>query len=54
MPEYAGICVNIPKLREWIFFTFPHCNPLLTGTRGYLFQRLHETRSYALEEHETV
>ena len=39
MREYAKICLND------FSFIFPHCNPLSTWRRGYLFQRFHKTKS---------
>ena len=61
MPEYTWICLNMPGY-AWICLTclngfcfiFPRCNPLSTWRRGYLFQRLHKTRSFSLNENETV
>ena len=54
MPEHVWICHNMPKLPEWIFFTFPFCNNLSARTSGYLPQRLNDTRNYSLEEHEAA
>ena len=59
VPEYAGKCMNIPK-SVWIAFFSPFptspfvWQSLSTSTRGYLFERLQETRSYSRKEHETV
>ena len=60
MPEYVRICVNIPKYAWMAFgFTFLHF-PIgftIPWKRGYLFERLQETREttgYSLKEHETV
>ena len=49
MPEYAWICL----LNDFCF-TFSHCNPLSAWRHGYLFQHLHETRSYSLKKYEAV
>ena len=54
MPEYAEICLNVPKSACIAFFLFPHCNPLSTSERGYFFQCLHETRSYSLRDYEVI
>ena len=54
MSEYAGIYINMPKSAWMAFFIFSHCNPLSTWTRGYLFQRLHKTRTFSPEENEAV
>ena len=61
MPDYLWICPNISEyarvrlnLPEWLSFTFLLCNTLPTWTPGYLFQRLSNTRSHSLEEHEIV
>ena len=54
MPEYARICLNMPK-SAWMafFFQFPISVFVLqshfTWTRGYLFECLLETEGY---EHE--
>ena len=59
VPEYAGKCMNIPK-SVWIAFVSPFptspfvWQSLSTSTRGYLFERLQETRSYSRKEHEAV
>ena len=37
-----------------ICFTFPSCNLVSTSARSYLCERLHETRTYSLKEHEIV
>ena len=57
-PEYVWMFGN---MRECTYihlngscFTFARCNHLFTWTLGYLCQRLHETRSYSLKEHEVV
>ena len=50
MPEHAEIYVNLPKSAWIAFVLFPHCNPLSTWMRGYLFQALWKTRSYCLIE----
>ena len=39
MPQYLWICLNC--LNDFCF-TFPHCNPLPTWKRNYLFRRLCE------------
>ena len=49
MREYAEIYVNMPK-SAWMTFVL-HFHILMCG---YLFQRVHETRSYGLKEHEAV
>ena len=59
MPEYVGICVNTPKLPEWLLFyvsPFLHLfyNPFSTWALDYLFERLEETRAYNLKEYEAV
>ena len=58
MPESAGICQNMRECakicQNGLCFKYPHCNPLPTLTRGYFYQRLHETESYSLKEHEDV
>ena len=57
--EYAEICVNMPK-SVWRAFAlrFPVSpfvlQSLPTWTRGYLFERLQDTRGYSLKEHEVV
>ena len=57
------ICLNIPEytinLPEYLLFynsPFPYLfyNPFSTWTRGYLFERLQETRGYSLKEQEAV
>ena len=58
MPGYVWICWDMRKYAKislnGLCFIFPHCNPLSTWRRGYLFQRLHKTRSLILNENEAV
>ena len=59
MPEYAGIYVNMPKSAWMAFvlcFPIPHLfyNSFSTWTRGYLVERLQETRGHSLKEHKAV
>ena len=35
-------------------FTLNHCNHMSTWTGASLLQRLHQTRSYSLKQHEVV
>ena len=51
IPGYAWICLNLP---EWLLFYISPLNPLSTWRRGYLFQRLHKTRGFSLNENEAV
>ena len=55
MPEYTKTCVNMPK-SAWMAFVlhFPIVIPWRLECVVTLFQRLHETRSYSLKEHEPV
>ena len=59
MPEYAGICMDMPK-SAWLTFVwhFPISPFVLqffsTLASGYLFELLQETRGNSLEEHEAV
>ena len=46
--EYAQICLN------GFCLIFPYCNALSPWTRAYLFQCLHKTRSFSLEENDAV
>ena len=48
MPEYAKICMNVPKSAWMAFVLFLYCNPLSTWMCGYLFQCLYKPRSYSL------
>ena len=48
MYECVYICLN------GCYFTFTHCKILSAWTRGCLFQRLHESESRNLNEHETA
>ena len=41
IPEYAKMCVNMPKSAWMTFLAFPHSNSLSIWTHGYLFQSLH-------------
>ena len=46
MPEYAGICVDMPKSACMAFVVlFPIAFPCPLEMHGYLFQRLNETGS---------
>ena len=55
MSAYAGMCVNMPK-SAWmdfvLHFPFPNLfyNRLSSSTRGYLVERLQETRGYSLKD----
>ena len=59
MPEYVRICVNMPKYAWMAFgFTFLHflIGFAIPWKRGYLFERLQETREtrgYSLKKQET-
>ena len=53
--QYARICVNMPEIcLNGFCFIFPHCNSLSVWKRGYLFQCLHQTRSFSLKENKAV
>ena len=56
LSEYATICGNLPKSAwtAFVLYLFPHSSALYTWTLGYLFQRLHTTRSFSLKQSEAV
>ena len=59
MPEYGGVCMNMPKSILMAFVLHFPISPFVLQSRFYfntcyLLERLQETRDYSLKENETV
>ena len=59
MPEYGGVCMNMPKSILMAFVLHFSISPFVLQSRFYfntcyLLERLQETRDYSLKENETV
>ena len=59
MPEYGGVCMNMPKSILMAFVLHVSISPFVLQSRFYfntcyLLERLQETRDYSLKENETV
>ena len=59
MPEYGGVCMNMPKSILMAFVLRFSISPFVLQSRFYfntcyLLERLQETRDYSLKENETV
>ena len=52
--KYAEICGKVPESAWMAFVLFPHCEFFSTWTRSFLFQCLYKTKSFSLQEYETV
>ena len=59
MPEYGGVCMNMPKSILMAFVLHFSISPFVLQSRFYfntcyLLELLQETRDYSLKENETV